>query len=250
MKEVRKMKIAFVFLVCLILNTSCHEISTGTQINKLGSPMPGAKDELHKETDVRLQFVANNSPFVYDFVFSEGKIIGVGTGVKNNAEGLFVLNERTKSWDNQRVDSASSGKCGSVNGITLENENVWIVCYPGFVMKKAKFEENWRTMARIPVVEATFIAFVNPKVGYVVFRAFNKRETGLRIFKTEDGGESWKEVYENIVAGNPFDLAVSDEKTVLLAMNDEYVLRTEDGGATWHQLELEPPEKSWRGLIG
>jgi len=232
------MRIVLVIILSLFLQMSCRDVNTSTQA-KDEDFHTSSNSKVKGEEGIKIQFLARNSPFVYDFVFSNGTVVGVGTGEKNRDDGLFVLNERTKSWDKQPVDSVT-GSGLAINDITLENDDIWIAGPAGLIMKKGESDEHWRAMARIPVLEATLIDFADSRTAYIVSSAFNKRETGLRIFKTEDGGNSWKKVYENLIAGNPFDLAVIDANTVLIAMNDEYILRTENGGVTWQPIELEP----------
>lgn len=77
--------------------------------------------------------------------------------------------------------------------------------------------------------------------------AWGETEQALRIYKTEDAGDSWVAVTpedgtEN--AGNPSLYFVDDQLVWAAISNGEQpvqVLRTEDGGASWHSTVLDKP---------
>ncbi len=237
------MKTLFLVLT-VILTVSCYELtSTATSSNPPKSPARQSNAELSNQKAPRLSLFASNEPFVHDLVVSAGKIIGVGTGAKSPSDELFVMEEgSTNRWVGQPLDELTNSFVDAKD-ISLKAGTLWLAASGGVVMKKPESGCCWENLTRVPSAEATFISFADSTVGYVLARAFNKNESGLRVFKTSDGGRSWTRVLEDLRAGNPFDLVVVDRKTVIVAMNDEYILRTSDGGDTWAYSEITPRER-------
>lgn len=65
--------------------------------------------------------------------------------------------------------------------------------------------------------------------------------TRTRLPDLQDGRwwVDWKTVYANTSQGDIFDLRVLDEKTVIAAVNDTFLLRSSDGGLTWQDIKLQ-----------
>ncbi|MBL4624011.1 MAG: oxidoreductase [Flavobacteriales bacterium] len=64
---------------------------------------------------------------------------------------------------------------------------------------------------------------------------------GCLMYRTEDGGESWKKVYENIDQGIFFDGMDFWDKKCGIAYSDPidgelFIIQTKDGGNTWNRL--------------
>jgi photosystem II stability/assembly factor-like uncharacterized protein len=240
------MKVIAILSLVLMLNASCQEIRT-TAIESKNTDFKNLEKKDTKEAiPASIKLVGRNAHSVYDFVFSDsGEIVGVGIG--NESGYVYVSNDMGKSW--KKEEAFVQNDKGSVKGIIKKGGDIYATNTGGMVIKRVSSETKWERISKPdPKLHSAtyfrYIEFANDEIGYAVSEAFSETEHGSRIFQTQDGGKTWKMVYENILSGMPFDLLVIDEKTAIVAMNDEYILRTEDGGKTWKPQELESTGKT------
>jgi photosystem II stability/assembly factor-like uncharacterized protein len=95
---------------------------------------------------------------------------------------------------------------------------------------------NWRKLGRPDHRPLAEVDFVTPRVGFALGK-------GGRVWRTRNRGRSWRELVGTGTDGG-LDLAFTNESEGYLATNDlffakgdrrpDYVLRTVDGGLTWH----------------
>lgn len=101
--------------------------------------------------------------------------------------------------------------------------------------------------------------FINDQNGYALSVAgVGLGSSMVRIYRTSNGGESWQQVFENnpdIPSDTPGVLPMAGTKTGISFQDQNvgyvtgnvpaegfvYLYRTEDGGATWNQVDLELP---------
>ncbi|MFN0140837.1 MAG: WD40/YVTN/BNR-like repeat-containing protein [Pyrinomonadaceae bacterium] len=192
--------------------------------------------------------LSQNPFFVFDFVEYGDRLLGVGVGLRNEGRYLFEFNKRAKQWEplpiwlETRRHSNREENFESFSGIFRQGADVWLTSHMGSIIRGNPDSADWGVSAILPD-NIDHIYFVNSNIGYATgeLSAGGELSTGCRVFKTTDGGKHWAKIYENELSGNPFDLYVFDEKTILVAMNDEYILRSEDGGKTWKQTGPENP---------
>jgi photosystem II stability/assembly factor-like uncharacterized protein len=83
------------------------------------------------------------------------------------------------------------------------------------------------------------IDFVDEAIGYaaggtgVCSRLTDECTYGTDVYKTTDGGESWKRVYSDNTSVTVFQLKAINRYTVFVLNNADSVRRTIDGGKTW-----------------
>jgi photosystem II stability/assembly factor-like uncharacterized protein len=229
------MRVLYLALCTLIIQVGCGDVNSKTNAESLDTK-PVTINNVSQNKGLHLLQLARNQPFIYDFAIQGSMVVGVGTDELNRSNQLFTLDE-TYSWEKRDV---LEGSPRHFKGITTQGENLWIVGTNGIVAIRGQSSDDWKKVAQLPVSEANFIAFANNRLGFIVCKVFSKTDSGLKIFRTQDAGVTWKNVYENLEAGNPFDLAVLDDETILVAVNDEYLLRSNDGGYTWNQIEMNP----------
>ena len=78
---------------------------------------------------------------------------------------------------------------------------------------------------------------------------------GCFMYRTEDGGENWKKVYENLEKGIFFDGMDFWDKKSGIAYSDPiggklFVIQTKDGGKTWNQIESSKLPNVLKGEAG
>jgi photosystem II stability/assembly factor-like uncharacterized protein len=140
------------------------------------------------------------------------------------------------------VEVLTSGTKTSLRGISVVNDNiVWVSGSNGTVGKTTNGGKNWkwvtvkgfeksdfRDIEAFDAVSAVIISVAEP--GY--------------ILKTNDGGESWKVVYENKTKGMFLDAMEFWNEQSGIVIGDPidgrfFITRSFDGGATWQDIPFE-----------
>jgi hypothetical protein len=110
--------------------------------------------------------------------------------------------------------------------------------------KKGKGRKG-KTSPGVPVLS---VAFVGPQRGFLL-------DTQGRLWSTRNGGRTWLEVLSAGTSGG-IQLAFSDPNAGFMSIDalggdtaDAFVLRTADGGATWHPQEITLGALSSGGLV-
>ena len=140
------------------------------------------------------------------------------------------------------VEVLTSGTKTSLRGISVVNDNiVWVSGSNGTVGKTTNGGKNWkwvtvkgfeksdfRDIEAFDAVSAVIISVAEP--GY--------------ILKTNDGGESWKVVYENKTKGMFLDAMEFWNEQSGIVIGDPidgrfFITRSFDGGTTWQDIPFE-----------
>lgn len=243
------MKTISILLLVLMLNASCQETRTAALESNYGSNK-NLKQQTEESAKINLKLNGRNICGLFDFVFSkENKIIGVGIGseagvaaankqdgFENKSKEIFFVcssDDFGKTWQGEK--GIPYEKIGTVSGITQYDKATFIGGADGSIW--VKDETKWQSVYEPKSDSYSFrhTEFANGESGFAV----SETEYGSQIFKTQNGGKSWQKVYENEISGHPFDLLVINDNTAIVAMNNDYILRTEDGGKTWKPQELE-----------
>lgn len=218
------------FLICFV--GACQSTSTTSSAENIFSSRASNKLNKNEKNFESIKFLGKNIYSIFDFVSFEDKFLGYGSeGSKVFInENIFMDN----SWKTVEI-LPKTDENPVVQNVFIENNNIWAVAGRWIVNKKG--DNEWKRIAELPNFDLISIAFADDKTGFILARLPDI--TGCQIYKTVDGGINWKKIYENKLSGNPFDLLVINEKKVLLAINDNYILRTEDGGVNWIPQGLE-----------
>src|SRR5689334_15833398 len=148
---------------------------------------------------------------------------------------IFWLNcdaQKSFPW----VELVTSGTKTSLRGLSVVNDNIaWVSGSNGTVGKTTNGGKNWkwftvkgfekmdfRDIEAFDAVTAVIIAVAEPAY----------------ILKTDDGGESWKVVYENKTKGMFLDAMEfwNEESGIVVGdpLNGKFfIARTFDGGTSW-----------------
>lgn len=146
-------------------------------------------------------------------------------------ELMFVENggnpPHTDCYGLQTLDFVNSQK-GWASGSCLVSTNDG-----GKTWKKVKLP---RWMDKIEV------KFLNESIGYVAGSiGVRDRKTdittyGIEIYKTTDGGKTWRKSYSDKTSIEPWKMITPDENTALVIVNGNILLRTENGGKSWQKV--------------
>ena len=154
---------------------------------------------------------------------------------------LASCSEREYSFEIVELNTHSES---SLRAICAVDENtVWASGSQGEVLLSLDGGENWKLIS-VPECEETEFRSLH---AWDAKRAlvFDISPSG-RAFMTTDGGESWEQVYSSPMNGAFFNSLKFGDADLGIAISDPvddqvYILRTTDGGHTWHRLETTPP---------
>ncbi len=164
----------------------------------------------------------------------------VSPAPKTGSAGKPVL-----AWQIQK-----SGTEASLRGISVVDENTaWASGSRGTVLRTVDGGKSWKA-AGVPGMSGTDFRDIEAfDAGTAVVMGIGRP---AKIFRTEDGGEDWTEVYSSDIPGIFLDALAFAGKRVGWAVGDPVdgrfiLLRTEDGGKFWQEL---PPARSPAALEG
>jgi photosystem II stability/assembly factor-like uncharacterized protein len=154
---------------------------------------------------------------------------------------LVSCSERKYSFEIVELNTNSES---SLRAICAVDENiVWASGSQGQVLLTLDGGENWKQMM-VPECDSTEFRSLH---AWDDLRAlvFDISPQG-RAFMTSDGGKTWELVYASSVSGAFFNSLKFADAEHGIAISDPvddrvFILRTTDGGHTWHRLETTPP---------
>ena len=90
----------------------------------------------------------------------------------------------------------------------------------------------------------------NPQTAYVAINAFRRDDLRPHIYRTHDGGKTWKHIAKGI-ANDPVNVVREDPKQpgLLFAGTEREVFFSADDGENWQSLRLNMPASSIRDLV-
>ncbi len=186
---------------------------------------------LYKTTDSGVSFneIGDLSSFgasISDILFFNSK-----NGIINKGSAVYLTNDGGTNWlsvyahkgDARILEGTNNNTVYLAGGITFDSVD------SGELHKSTDNGETWEVMnlpLEIAGSQITAIDFLNSQVGYI--STFENK-----IYKTNDGGESWIEKTE-LSFGPINDLVFIDENNgYLISQNKVYA--SKDGGAGWDE---------------
>ena len=140
------------------------------------------------------------------------------------------------------VEILTSGTNTSLRGLSVVNDNVvWVSGSKGIVGKTTNGGRNWKWFTVKGFEKKDFRDIEAFDAATAVIIAVD--EPGY-ILKTNDGGETWKVVYENMTKGMFLDAMEFWNEQSGIVIGDPingrfFVTRTFDGGNTWQDIPFE-----------
>lgn len=166
-----------------------------------------------------------NTGFIDLAILRNGRILATSMD-RGDSKYLYLSDDGGKRW--RTVTLPVSG----AEGLSFVDEtHGWLVGH-GVVLKTEDAGETWSQISKPTNYPLSEVKFINLRDGYAAGGA----ERGCQVFRTSDGGETWTKIYENLEDGTVFDIEVLDQKTVIAAINDSFLLRSEDSGTTWEKI--------------
>ncbi|MBK8147637.1 MAG: hypothetical protein IPK58_05345 [Acidobacteria bacterium] len=172
-------------------------------------------------------------PFkTYDFILHLGKVISPTSGIGDGKNQFLVFDEAAAEWTSRAIN-LEPVRWQDVRAATNRDDQFWLVTESGRVIRGRWSEDRWEIVARVSVADPRFIGVAGSETLYLVGDILNADAVGCEIFKAVDGGKTWRRVFASDVSGNASDMVVIDDDNILVAINDEYLLRSTNGGSAW-----------------
>ena len=198
--------------------------------------------------------------------------------VASASGGVWKTENQGTTWK-PIFDDAPSGSVGAIAVDPSDSSNIWVGLGESNILRSSmaglgvfQSTDAGKTWQRRGLSDSHHIAriVVHPKDSKTVFVAVGGHEYSENenrgVYKTVDGGETWKKVlYENPMTGaNDLVMHPSDPNVMYASMwyrirrawNDPVpgpgggVYKSTDGGETWNRLEEGLPKQEECGRIG
>lgn len=107
----------------------------------------------------------------------------------------------------------------------------------GDIFRTSNGGKSWEKTDLKRYLDFTMLSFYNREIGYFTGKLNIQEEEASEIWKTVDGGETWKKSYVSKKWQNPFAILAVSETVALAVLDENNLIRTTDGGGTWHVIE-------------
>ncbi|MCY3024465.1 MAG: sialidase family protein, partial [Planctomycetota bacterium] len=158
-----------------------------------------------------------------------------------DVNGVYKSEDRGKHW---RICNTGIANYAIYSlAVDAKNPDTVYAGTPGGVCRSADAGEHWEFLEQTGPKALAITAERNKSVrGLAVDPATGTVYAGTpkgKVLKSEDGGRSWKMLYELKAKGGVVSVAVSPKNSRLLlaATTSAGLLRSEDGGESWTELQ-------------
>jgi photosystem II stability/assembly factor-like uncharacterized protein len=138
----------------------------------------------------------------------------------------------------------------------VDSNTIWAGTDDGLIQVTRDNGKNWKNVtppeigpwAKVSIMDASHS---DANVAYAAINTFHLDDLRPHIFRTRDGGKSWKEIVTGIDSGATINVVREDNKRkgLLFAGSETQVWFSLDDGDHWHSLRLNMPATSIRDLI-
>lgn len=169
-------------------------------------------------------------------ISDSGKYFATLSGEDN----LFYFDQTSSAWQPVEFFPRIDWPLNFVSFVDAKNG--FITGNGGVCLKTSDGGETWTQVPQFTNHNLGKIAFADSSIGYVTSERSLVDDAGamtytLEIFKTTDGGDTWKTIYpREKVDGSVFDIAVKSSNELLVIVGGNKLLRTGDGGKTWQYI--------------
>jgi photosystem II stability/assembly factor-like uncharacterized protein len=138
----------------------------------------------------------------------------------------------------------------------VDSNTIWAGTDDGLIQVTRDNGKSWKNVtppeigawAKVSIMDASHS---DANVAYAAINTFHLDDLRPHIFRTRDGGTSWKEIVTGIDSGATINVVREDTKRkgLLFAGSETQVWFSLDDGDHWHSLRLNMPATSIRDLI-
>ncbi|HXY31795.1 MAG TPA: hypothetical protein VEI06_13895 [Gemmatimonadaceae bacterium] len=171
-----------------------------------------------------------------------------------------------ESWEAPRnvgkyagTAAAKSSRRGVVYALApspVDSNTIWAGTDDGLIQVTRNGGRTWANVtppqvtpwAKVSIIDASHS---DANVAYAAINTFRLDDLRPHIFRTGDGGKSWREIVSGIDSGAAVNVVREDPKRrgLLYAGSEARVWVSFDDGEQWHALQLNMPVTSIRDLI-
>jgi photosystem II stability/assembly factor-like uncharacterized protein len=138
----------------------------------------------------------------------------------------------------------------------VDSNTIWAGTDDGLIQVTRDNGKTWKNVsppelvpwAKVSLMDASHF---DANEAYAAINTFHLDDLRPHIFRTRDGGKTWKEIVNGIADGANIDVVREDTKRkgLLFAGSETQVWFSLDDGENWHSLRLNMPATSVRDLI-
>ncbi len=138
----------------------------------------------------------------------------------------------------------------------VDSNTIWAGTDDGLIQVTRDYGKSWKNVtppevgpwAKVSIMDASHS---DANVAYAAINTFHLDDLRPHIFRTRDGGKTWKEIVTGIDSGATINTVKEDTKRkgLLFAGSENQVWFSLDDGDHWHSLRLNMPATSIRDLI-
>jgi hypothetical protein len=138
----------------------------------------------------------------------------------------------------------------------VDSSTIWAGTDDGLIQVTRDNGKSWKNVtppeigpwAKVSIMDASHS---DANVAYAAVNTFHLDDLRPHIFRTRDGGKTWKEIVTGIDSGATINSVKEDTKRkgLLFAGSETQVWFSLDDGDHWHSLRLNMPATSIRDLI-
>ncbi len=95
---------------------------------------------------------------------------------------------------------------------------------------------SWQNVELPEWMDNLRVKFIDANVGFVAGRAGFRGNTSLAVYRTTDGGRTWRKSFRTREIDTPWEIVFVDEKVVIMIGAGGWLWRTSDGGKSWKSI--------------
>lgn len=150
-----------------------------------------------------------------------------------NAGVVYIPSDVLRSTDGGASFQTMQHPALSLSIIDFVNANIGFGLTTNAIFSTADSGRTWDRVGTAPIL-ADIMVFLDSSTGFIAGYDYTRQPQLFRIFRTDDGGESWRQVHtiDDSFGIVVFDMEFSDDRNGWIAL-DRGAAFTDDGGETW-----------------
>ena len=221
-----------IILCCAFLLLGCSSDSAILGIrgpDTTPSASPTSITEKIELTKIARRYEFGRSSFRSTALLSTGKVLAVGYDGEDPRR--IRISTDGKTWTTKLVSQKQHDfPLSSI--YFVDDLNGWI-SGGTTVYRTADGGESWTGYELGGYLEIGELSFSDDQVGYLAGKRNIEGEIAGEIWRTTDGGQTWNKTYTSSERTTPFTICAISKSIVVAVFDENYVVRTDDGGKTW-----------------